>query len=108
MTTYNYDASQVGVPRPLATGIQIVYTAGGAPVVTSDQALVTTMADGSTMQIGNMGAITQQLDLVNHGNDPIQVVDFITGAPITGQTTSLNSIVLQLLAAIRQIQLANN
>ena len=111
MTT-SYDASVVGGLRCRASRIIVEFPANDVPVVHVEQYSAVTMNDNSTQQIAPMQSLEESLDLVDNGNTPIPLVDFTTGAPVlvdgVAQTTTLNTVLVQMLAVIRSIQLANN
>ena len=107
MTT-SYDASVIGGLRTRASRLIIEFPPNDVPTVHIEQFSAVTMNDGSTQHIQALTTITAALDLVDNGNTPIQMVDFNTGAALSGQTTTLNSVVQQMLAVIRSLQLINN
>jgi len=106
MTT-QYDASVVGGLRVRASRLIIETAPDVPPVVHIEQTTAVTMNDHSSQQLQPFPTISQTLDLATNGDTPIPLVDFVTGAPLGG-TTTLNSVMLQLLAVVRQLQLANN
>lgn len=101
----NYNPSQVGVPYVRAHKITINYPDNNLlPTVKIEQSLAVKLLDGTPRHIENLPPLDRQIDLPNAGNDPIPMVDPETGDPI-GQNTSLNLVMLHILAVLRQEQL---
>ena len=102
----NFDASQVGVPYVRAHKITIHYPDKGLPpIVVVDQSLAVLMADKTVRQLESMPTIEATLDLAKAGDLEIPLVDKDTGAPL-GPTTTFGMVYMQLLAAVRQIQIS--
>lgn len=111
MTTPNYDASQVGVPFVRAHKLTIHYPEAGTgqlPWATIEQSEAVKLADGSLRRIGELPFIQRSFDLAGQGNVPIPLVSPETGQPLVGSngplTTTLNQIMLGLLAVVRMSQ----
>ena len=99
----NYDASQVGVPYARVHKITILYPDKGMPPsVSLEQSLAVKLADGKVQKIEDMPTLTAQLDMVGNASSPIVHPD--TGAPV-GPSTNLQSVLLQILAVVRSIQI---
>lgn len=107
--TSNYDASQVGVPYVRVNQLIINWpdALGGLPSVNIQQCNAVLLADGTVRDLNGLSPIMSQLDFVNNGNTAVSVVDPSTGVA-TGSNTTLNITFAQVLAIIRQLQLANN
>ena len=105
----NYNASAIGVPYVRGTQVIINYPdgVGGTPAATVTQSTAIIMADGSIRNLDAISTIFIPLDFVNNGNTPIPMVDPTSGAAL-GTNTTLNTIYLQVLAIVRQIQVASN
>jgi hypothetical protein len=104
----NYNASQIGVPYVRASRIIINYPdAGVLPSAYVEQSSAIKLADGTIREIDTMNVLKWNIDLVNHGNDPIPLVDPTTGNAL-GSNTTYNNLMVQLLAAIRAEQLIQN
>lgn len=102
----NYDASQVGVPYVRAHEIEIFYPDNSQlPHAVIRQSLAVKLADGSIRTLETLPAITASFDLVNNGTAPIPLVDPATGAQL-GPVTTLQGVMLGILAVVRQQQLA--
>lgn len=101
----NYDASKVGVPYVRAHRITINYPGPALmPNASIEQSLVVPLADGTTATISTLPTINRAFDMINDGNLPIPLVDPSTGAAL-GPTTTLNQVMLSILAVVRQEQL---
>lgn len=101
----NYDASQVGVPYVRAHRIVINYPDNGRfPSVAIEQSLAVRMADGSVRKLEDLEPISVLLDFQNDGNDPIPMINLESGG-LLGQDTSLNMVMLGVLAVVRAKQL---
>lgn len=101
----NYDASQVGVPYVRAHRIVINYPDGGKlPTATIEQSEAVKLADGTVRALGNLPAIEASFDLATHGTDPIPLVS-PENAEHLGADTSLNMVMLSILAVVRAEQL---
>lgn len=101
----NYDASQVGVPYVRTHRIVINYPDNGQmPSVVIEQSLACKMADGSVRKLEDLESIFSSLDLQNDGSDPIPLVSPEDGSPL-GPSTSLNMVMLGVLAVVRTKQL---
>jgi hypothetical protein len=102
----NFDASQVGVPYVRAHKITIHYPDKGLPpVVVVEQSLAVVMADKTVRQLEVLPTIQAELNLATDAGKPIPLIDKDTGAPL-GPTTTLGMVYMQLLAAVRQIQIS--
>lgn len=105
----NYDASQVGVPYVRGTQVVVNWPDGAdrnKPVITVSQCMAVKLADGVVRNLETIAPLIFTADLTVHGNDPVPVVDPSTGAAL-GPTTTLNSVMVQMLAIIRQQQIAS-
>jgi len=111
MTT-NYDATVVGGLRVVASRVLIDYPSTGIPVVTIVQTGAVTMSDGTCQYLAlppnTPSSFSFSLDMVNNASTPIQEVDFATGAQLSGQFTTLETVLLGMLAIIRQEQATVN
>jgi hypothetical protein len=106
--SYNYDASQVGVPYVRASRVLIDYLDNGRlPVAVIEQALVVKLADGNIRELEKINSIKVDLDFAGHGTDPVALVNPSNGAPL-GANTNLNTIMVQMLAFIRAKQVELN
>lgn len=102
----NYDPSTVGVPYVRASRIIIVWPdRNGIPSVEIEQACAVKLLDQTVRKIEEIKAINASVDLATHGNDQIPMIDPETGAQ-TGEHTTMNQVMLQILAAVRYIQIA--
>ena len=104
----NYDASVVGVPYVRGTQVVINWpdATGGLPVATVSQSTAVKLADGTVRNLDVLSPIVYELDFVNHGNDPIPLVNPTDGSSL-GANTTLNNTMLQILAVIRYAQNAS-
>lgn len=102
--TMNYNGSQVGVPYVRAPRITINYEPSGRTTATIEQALAVKLADGSVRHLEALPALTCELDLAGHGNDPIPMVSPEDASSLDIDTT-LNQTFLSVLAVIRSEQL---
>jgi len=109
----NYSSSQVGVPYVRAHKITIYYPelGQGMPWATIDQSEAVKLLDGTVVRTPRqLPFIQRSFNLVAQGNDPIPLVNPETGEPIlnNGQpmTTSLNQVMLGILAVVRREQIA--
>ena len=108
MSTTNYDASQVGVPYVRASRVLIDYPDKNAtPRAVIEQVLVVKLADGTIRELEDLNSISITMDLVAHGSDPIPLVSPVNGATL-GANTTLNTVMVQILAVIRASQLVQN
>ena len=107
MTT-SYDSTVIGGLRVDVSRILIDYSPTGNPVVNIVQTGAVTMNDGTIQWVAlpaNVPAsFSFPLDLQDNASIPIQEVDFNTGAVLTGQTTTLENVLLGMLAVIRAQQ----
>ena len=102
----NYDSSQVGVPYVRVHKIIIHYPDNGQlPWAVIDQSLAVKLADGTIRKIEDLPSLQRAFDLANDGSDPIPLVSPETGAAL-GADTSLNQVMLAILAVVRKEQLA--
>lgn len=103
---HNYDASQVGVPYTRVHHIEIYYPDNGQmSSATLHQSLAVKMADGKIRKIEDLSPIGVQFDFAANGATPIPLVSPDTGAPL-GADTTLNMVMLGILAVVRQAQIA--
>lgn len=101
----NYDSSAVGVPYVRAHRLIIDYPDNNLPPrVKIEQSLAVKLADGTVRKIEDVLPLDRAIDMQNAGTDPIPIVDPTTGLPV-GANTSLNSVMVQILAVVRQEQL---
>ena len=104
MTARNYDSSQVGAPFVRAHRIEInYYDAGREPEVVVRQSLAVRLADGTVRQLEEIEAMQWTVPLSSAGADPIPLVSPEDGSAL-GADTSLNQVMLGILAVIRQRQ----
>ncbi len=103
----NYNSSEVGVPYIRANNIAIQYPPNGVPTVFVSQALAVKLADGSVAELGSTTSFSFTPDMVGNSTTPIPLVDPTTGAEL-GANTNLQSIMLGILAVIRQHQVVEN
>lgn len=102
---YNYNASQVGVPYVRAHRITINYPDNGLPPSANiEQSLAVKLADGTIRKLEDLPTLSRSFDMLNDGNTPIPLVDPSTAAPL-GANTTLNNVMLQILAVVRREQL---
>lgn len=102
----NYDSSQVGVPYTRVHRIEISYPDNGLmPSAVLHQSLAVKMADGKTRRLEDLDQIAVQFDFAADGTTPIPLVSPDTGVPL-GPTTTLNMVMLSILAVVRKAQLA--
>lgn len=102
----NYDSSQIGVPYIRSNGIVIHYSTSAQASVTVYQALAVKLADGTSTEIAPCPPITFNLDIPS-GTTAIPLVDPTTGANL-GANTTLQQVMLGILAVIRQQQSIQN
>ncbi|MFY7864494.1 hypothetical protein [Roseateles sp.] len=103
--SYNYDASQVGVPYVRAHRIEILYPdAGQLPQAFIEQSLAVKLADGTVRKLEDLPPIRAEFDLANDGLRPIPLVDPSSAAPL-GVDTNLRNVMLAILAVVRKQQL---
>ena len=103
--TANYDPSVVGVPYVRAHKITIFYPDNNLlPSVKIEQSLAVKLADDTVRKIEDIPAIERSLDMFNAGNDPIPLINPETGQPL-GSDTSLNYVMLHILAVLRAEQI---
>jgi len=107
MSTTNYNSSAVGVPYVRANNITIQYPENQIPTVTVAQELAVKLADNTIAHLGPFESITFTLDMVNNATAPVPLVDPTSGAAL-GPSTNLQSILLGILAIIRQQQNIQN
>lgn len=104
----NYVSTQVGTPYVRAERIDIYYPDNGQlPHAIIHQALAVKLSDGTIRKLESLPSITATFDLAANGNAPIPLVDPSSGSPL-GPTTTLNSVMLGILAVVRQRQLTEN
>lgn len=102
----NYVANQVGLPYARAERIDIYYPDNGQlPHAIIHQALAVRLSDGTIRKLETLPTITATFDLAANGNDPIPLVDPGSAQPL-GPSTTLNSVMLGILAVVRQRQLS--
>lgn len=103
-----YDATVVGGLRCQITDINISYPPSGTPGICISQQYAVTMNDGTTQLLTPMNQVTMTLNPAVDGNTPVQMVDFNTGVALTGQFTTLNEVMLKVLAIARMYQAQEN
>jgi hypothetical protein len=103
----NYNASVIGTPYVRATNISIDYSENGIATVVVEQSQAVVLADGTVAEINPIAAISFVLDVHNNGSMSIPLVDPTSGANL-GASTTLQSVMLGILGAIRQQQLIQN
>ena len=104
--SYNYDASQVGVPYVRAHRIDIYYPDNGQlPWALIEQSLAVKLADGTIRTLEALPPIRAEFDLGAEGMTPIPLVDPSSAAPL-GANTNLRNVMLGILAVVRQRQTA--
>lgn len=102
--SYNYDASQVGVPYVRAYRIEILYPDGGQrPRAVIEQSLAVKLADGTVRQLEDIPPIQAEFDMMADGLTPIPLIDPSTAAPL-GVDTNLRNVMLAILAVVRKQQ----
>lgn len=109
----NYNSSVTGTPYVRVCNVQIQYPDNGVPTVTLTQELAVKLIDGSIAQLSTFPSIVFNPDMANNATTPINLVDPTTGANLTDGngnpvTTTLQQVMLCILAAIRQQQLLSN
>ena len=103
----NYDASKVGVPYIRAHKLVIHYPDNGnLPWVSIEQSLAVKLADGTVRRLEDVDALQSTFDLRADGDKLIPLVSPDTGLAL-GANTSLNNVMLGILAVVRQQQLAS-
>lgn len=101
----NYDASQVGVPYVRVHRIEIDYFDGGRdPQVVARQSMAVKLADSTVRKLEDIEAMQWTVPLNESGNDPVPLVSPETGE-LLGADTSLNQVMLGILAVLRQKQI---
>jgi len=103
----NYNSSSVGVPYVRANNITIQNPPGSLPIVTISQSNAVKLADGSIVELGPAPSFSFALDLATNATTPIPLVDPTTGAAL-GANTTLQAIMIGMLAVIRQQQVIVN
>jgi hypothetical protein len=103
----NYNSSVVGVPYVRVPHLTISYPSPGLAIAEIVQEQAVLLADNSVARLGPLPTLTVTFDLTTHGDDVIPIVSPDSGADI-GASTTLNTIFLSVLAAIRQVQVASN
>ena len=100
----NYNGSQVGVPYVRASKITIHYPdAGQPPVVVIEQAEAVKLADGVVREFAKLPPVQATLDLANAAQTTYPLINPETDAPL-GADTTLQTVYLNVLAAVRAIQ----
>ncbi len=107
MSNTNYNSTNVGVPYVRCNNIQLQYPENGIPHVLIDQALAVKLADGTVREIEQLQSLSFVLDLQNSPTTPIPLIDPTSGASL-GANTTLQQVMLGILAVIRQQQLTQN
>lgn len=106
--SFNYDASQIGVPYVRANKITILYPDNGGMIQAHiDQTMAVKLADGSVRELQEITSFVINIDLASDGTAAIPIVDPSSGANL-GMNTSLNSVMVQILAVIRKHQILHN
>ena len=107
----NYDSTEVGVVYDRAHRIIIHYPESGTellPWATIEQSEAVKLADGTVRRLDNLPSLQRSFNLTDDGNLPIPLVDPVTGAQIVGPNgpmfTTLNQVMLGILAVVRQEQ----
>ena len=105
----NYDPGTPGLPYVRVTQLILDWPdgAGGLPSATIFQRNAVPLTDGTVRNLEELPLIHIPLDLVNHGDDPIPLINPTNGQPLGGNTT-LNEAFVAVLAVIRQAQLTAN
>ena len=106
--TANYDSSTVGVPYVRSTQVIINWpdSIDGLPKAIFSQCNAVILADNTVRNLDTIQTIEIPLDLANNENNPIPLVNPTTGAAL-GANTTLNTVMVQILAVIRQAQIAS-
>ncbi len=100
----NFDASPIGVPFLRVYQINIAYPDNKQiPVAYVQQGMAVQLADGSIRKIEEIETLTINLDLASDGKKPVPLVNPNTGAYL-GASTTLNNVMLQIFAVVRQSQ----
>ena len=112
-TLTNYDATVIGSLRCRVPRITVEFPANGLPELSISQSTAVTLLGGETQEIITMPTLSSTIDLINNANTPIPLVDYDTGKPLLDangvqETTTLNAVMIQMLAIIRQVQNQNN
>lgn len=105
----NYDPSKVGVPYIRVHQLTIDWRDMAAlvkPTAVFKQQLAVTLADGSMRVLESLPDVSTELDF-SAGDDPIPLVDPETAQPL-GMNTTLNQVMLGVLAIIRKTQIESN
>lgn len=106
--SYNYDASQVGVPYVRVNKITIDYPDNGGMIQAHiDQTLAVKLADNSVRELQEINSFVINIDLATEGSAAIPIIDPSSGANL-GVNTNLNNVMVQILAVIRKHQLLHN
>lgn len=103
----NYDSTNVGVPYIRVNNIAIQYPPNSLPVVFITQVNAVKLADGTIVELGAAEGLSFTVDMIGNANTPIPLVDPTSGAGL-GADTTLQGIMLSILAVIRQQQLIYN
>jgi hypothetical protein len=104
----NYVASEVGSPYVRAQRIDIYYPDNGQlPHAIIHQSLAVKLTDGTIRTLEELDPIKATFDLANDGTTPIPLVDPGSALPL-GPNTTLQGVMLGILAVVRQRQLAAN
>jgi hypothetical protein len=101
----NYNSTEVGVPYIRCSRIEIFYPEDSRyPQAILSQKLAVKLKDGTIKQLEDLPPINITFDMPMNGNSPIPLVDPTNGSAL-GPTTTLNQVMLSILAVVRQEQL---
>ena len=111
MAETNYDSTVVGRPYVRVNHIEIEWPpmvkGGPLPSVKLTQARAIKTESGETIEYAFAMLLDDDLDLAEHGDDPIPLVDPATDKPLDGKT-SLNQALLIITSIARSIQKRHN
>ena len=105
----NYNPSVPGTPYVRVNQLILDWpdALGGIPTATVFQCNAVVLTDGTVRHLDSLPQFQISLDLANHGNDPIPLIDPVNGTNL-GANTTLNQAFMAILAVLRQAQIANN
>lgn len=105
---YNYDASKVGVPYVRVSKVTIVYPDNsGQPYAQIEQSSAVKLENGEIRDFEKLGTISVPVDMRNKALEMFPMVNVNTGENM-GVETNLKTVMLHVLAAIRNFQLQEN
>lgn len=105
---YNYDPSQVGNPYTRVSRLIIAWPDNnGIPEAVIEQVLAVKLIDGTVREIAKLPSLIVPLNLASHGEDKFPLINPADGTHL-GVDTDLNTVFVQVLAAVRVNQIAQN